>query len=125
MYALLCIYMVHARECMLHAVQRRNWLAWVWMCSIVAALALKFIEKPRLVSATSSRMLCTPNFEIESAPEPKAHPLTFRDQPAYKLQCWGYRHKSQRPAVGAKDWSLDFYAGMKAPFLTAIFPAPL
>lgn len=32
---------------------------------------------------------------------------------------------SQRPAMGAKDWSLDFHAGMKAPFLTAIFPAPL
>lgn len=65
----------------------------------------------------SSRMLCTPNFEIESAPEPEAHPSsTFRDQPVYKLQCWGYRHMSQRPAVGAKDWSLDFHAGVKALF---------
>ena len=83
-----CTFMcVHAREFMLHVVRRRNWLAWVWMCPVVAALALKFIQNPRLVSAMSSRMLCTLNFEIESAPEPEAHSLTFRDQPAQRSTC--------------------------------------
>lgn len=46
MYIHTCAFMcVRAHECVLYAVWHRNWLAWVCMCPIVAALALKFIQK--------------------------------------------------------------------------------